>query len=55
MSGFFYLVRVSFAWMVLLLGAMIAYSAVFHKSVGWIVFLWMIAMVFVVASYVFVR
>jgi len=50
MSGFFYLVRVGFAWLLLLLGVMITYSAIFHKSVGWIVFLWAIAMVFVVAS-----
>ncbi len=50
MSGFFYLVRVGLAWLLLLLGVMITYSALFHKSTGWIVFLWMIAMVFVIAS-----
>lgn len=50
MSGIFYLFRLYFAWGLLLLATMIAYTALFHRSVGWIVFVWIIAMIFVTAS-----
>ncbi len=50
MSGLFYFLRLSTAWLLLLLGVTLVYSTLFHRSVGWIVFLWMIAMVFVTAS-----
>lgn len=50
MSGSFYLLRLYFAWLLLLIGVMMLYTALFHKSVGWIVFVWLVAMIFVTAS-----
>jgi len=50
MSGPFFVIRIWFAWLVLLIGVMMTWSAIVNRNVGWIVFVWAIAMIFVTMS-----